>query len=104
MYSFDKFFGIVFKNCMIMRDQLRVYTEALKDVGVFTDDLKNSLNDISEKVVNKLSNYIKDYENYLFSTYIAFLVLIIIFVFLLNIVFFLYLKSYYNISRKFLQI
>ena len=104
MYSFDKFFGIVFKNCMIMRDQLRVYTEALKDVGVFTDDLKNSLNDISEKVVNKLSNYIKDYENYLFSTYIAFLVLIIIFVFLLNIVFFLYLKSYYNISRKFIII
>ena len=104
MYSFDKFFGIVFKNCMIMRDQLSDYTDALMDVGVFTDDLKNSLNDISEKVVNKLSNYIKDYENYLFSTYIAFLVLIIIFVFLLNIVFFLYLKSYYNISRKFIII
>ena len=104
MYSFDKFFGIVYKNCMIMRDELSDYTDALSKVGVFTDDLKNSLNDISEKVVNKLSNYIKDYENYLFSTYIAFLVLIIIFVFLLNIVFFLYLKSYYNISRKFIII
>ena len=104
MYSFDKFFGIVYKNCMIMRDELSDYTDALSKVGVFTDDLKNSLNDISEKVVNKLSNYIKDYENYLFSTYIAFLILIIIFVFLLNIVFILYLKSYYNISRKFIII
>lgn len=104
MNSFDKFFGIVYKNCMIMRDELSDYTDALSNVGDFTDDLKDSLNDISEKVVNKLSNYIKDYENYLFSTYIAFLVLIIIFVFLLNIVFFLYLKSYYNISRKFIII
>lgn len=104
MYSFDKFFGIVYKNCMIMRDELSAYSDALSDVGDFTDELKDSLNDISEKIVNKLSDYVKKYENYLFSTYIAFFSLIIIFIFLLNIVFLLYLKSYYNISRKFIII
>ena len=104
MYSFDYFFGIVYKNCMIMRDELNAYSQALSDVGDFTDELKDSLNDISEKIVNKLSDYVKKYENYLFSTYIAFFSLIIIFIFLLNIVFLLYLKSYYNISRKFIII
>ena len=101
VYSAKNYFKIIYGYCSIFSNiDPSSYTNSLGDVSGFTLSLKNSLNNISKSIINKISKYIDDYENILFMIYEIFLILFLFLIVLINIVFFFYIKNNYKITRK----
>ena len=101
VYSAKNYFKIIYGYCsMFSNIDSSSYTSSLGDVSGFTLSLKNSLDNISKSIINKISKYIDDYENILFMIYEIFLILFLFLIVLINIVFFFYIKNNYKITRK----